>query len=128
MSKYKTLAPILSGALTLEEIAIKKEETKKNSVVSPSALPKLTKEVIEFTLKYVQWMGASSIPAAFKKYHNNGPQDIASKVCAKMGNKFAITEEQVRAIYEEWKMIESNDLSDTEENIEVPDKKTNTLN
>ncbi len=104
---YEELAPTLSVLLTQEEIIAKKEEVAINTIVVESYQPILTKEVVDITLNYIRWMGASAIPWEHKKYYNNGPQDIVIKVCAETGNSNAITEDQVRTIYNEWKMIEN---------------------
>ncbi len=113
--KYKELAPTISALITKTEIKAKK--TKITEETSPinyheQYTPTLTKQAVEVALEYIRWLGASSIPWEYKKYYNNGPQDIAVKVCMDLGDKYAITEEQVRTLYSEWKMIESSDLED----------------
>jgi len=118
--KYKELAPTISALITKNEIKVKKDKiSNEQSFVFNFVEPVLSKEAVEIALEYIRWMGASSIPWEYKEYYNNGPQDIAIKVCKKLGDR-AITDEQVRVLYNEWKMIEGSDLEDPIEEAVAP--------
>lgn len=119
--KYKELAPTISSLISKDEMKIKKDKISNESSLNVSFVndsPTLSKEVVELALDYIRWMGVASIPGQYKKFYNNGPQDIASKVCEKLGQR-AISEDQVRMLYNEWKMVEYSDLEDPVEETPI---------